>query len=160
MSTTTIRDLLADHRFFAGLPPADLDLIAGCGVNVAFRAGAMVAREGDPADRFFVVREGHGAIEVHAPGRGALVVATAGPGDVIGWSWLFPPHQWRFDVRAVTDVRAVALDGACLRGKADEDPALGYRLMERFARILVSRLESTRLQLADLYGTGEAAGVP
>ncbi len=152
MTMKAIRDLLGEHEFFAGLDPEYLDLIAGCGQNVSFDAGTSIGREGDPADRFFVLRHGRVALEVHAPDRGSIVVATLSPGDVLGWSWLFPPYRWRFDSRALDTVRAVALDGVCLRGKCDEDPRLGYELVRRFARIMVDRLESTRFQLLDVYG--------
>ncbi|GIU90306.1 MAG: hypothetical protein KatS3mg010_1405 [Acidimicrobiia bacterium] len=163
MKRTEIHELLAEHPFFAGLEPGDRELIAGCGTQRHVPGRLPVAHEGDDADRFFVLRDGRVAIEVHAPGRGSLVVATASSGDVVGWSWIVPPHRWRFDVRAVTDVHAVALDGACLRGKCEADPALGYRLMKRFSGVLVERLEATRLRLLDVYGahgSGEAPTTP
>ncbi len=154
MTKRTIRDLLDDHPFFAGLDSEYLDLIAGCGRNVVFDAGATVAREGEPADSFYVLRDGRVALDVHEPLRGPIVVATLSPGDVLGWSWLFPPYRWRFDVRALEPVHAVALDGVCLRGKCDDDPRLGYDLVHRFAGIMVARLEATRLQLLNVYGQG------
>jgi CRP/FNR family transcriptional regulator, cyclic AMP receptor protein len=166
VTTAEIRDLLARHTFFAELEPGDLDLIAGCGRNVVFPAGSTIARTGEPANLFFVVREGRIAMEVDTPGRGSLVVDTAGPGGVVGWSWLFPPYEWSFDARAAAEVHAIALDGACLRGKCDRDPALGYRLMKRFSAGLADRLEATRLRLLDLYGDpdtapiNESAGAP
>jgi hypothetical protein len=49
-------------------------------------------------------------------------------------------------------VRATAFDGACLRGKCDADPALGYELISRFAQTMIERLQSTRLRLLDVYG--------
>ena len=152
MNKADIRDLLAAHPFFAGLPGTDLDLIAGCGTNVHFRPGEMLFAEGEPADRFFVLRRGRVAIETHMPQRPAIVLATHGSGDVVGWSWLFPPYRWAFGARAVEDTSAIALDGACLRAKCDDDGDLGYRLMRRFARLLTDELAATRLQLLDLYG--------
>lgn len=160
MTTTpgelAIRDLLAAHEFFAGMEPAHVELLAGCGHNVVFRDGSYVAREGDAADQFFVLRSGRVAVGIHMAHRPPIIVATLGPGDVCGWSWLFPPYAWRFDVLATKEVHAVSLDGVCLRGKCDDDPALGYALMKRFAQILVARVESTRVQLADLYGSSRA----
>ena len=149
---TPIRDLLGEHPFFADLPATDLDLVAGCGRNVHFVAGQEVFAEGGAADVFFVIRRGRVALSVHSPPGGELTIATLGDGDVLGWSWLFPPHRWQFDARAVADTSAVALDGACLRGKCEGDAALGYRLMARFARLIQQRLQDTRLQLLDLYG--------
>ena len=144
-------DLLAEHSFFSDLAREDLEFIATCGRNVAFRAGTQIAREGDPADAFYVIRKGRAAIEMYAPGRGSLRVQTVGEGDILGWSWLIPPHHWVFDVRALEDVRAIALDGRCLRDKCDANHEVGYQLMRRFAQILTRRLQATRIQLLDLY---------
>jgi hypothetical protein len=83
-----------------------------------------------------------------------MMIETIESGEVIGWSWLFEPYRWHFDARALTVVRATAFDGACLRGKCEADPALGYALMSRFAQVLIERLQWTRLRLLDLYGDG------
>ena len=82
-----------------------------------------------------------------------MVVATLGEGEVVGWSWLVPPYQWVFDARADSPVSAVALDGACLRGKCDEDPALGWALMQRVAHVMYERLQDARLRLLAVYGS-------
>ena len=68
----TIDDLLLRHPFFEGLKPEYLALIAGCGQNVHFDAGAYLLREGAPADRFFAIRGGSIAIETYAPSRGPV----------------------------------------------------------------------------------------
>jgi len=72
---------------------------------------------------------------------------------VLGWSWLIPPHEWKYDVTATELVRAIAFDGECLRGKCDSDPVLGYALLTRFSQVLVGRLQATRFRLLDIYGT-------
>ena len=147
-----IETLLAEVPLFEGMGPAELELVAGCARNVRFEAGSVLFREGDRADAFYVVRHGTVAIEAHAPPRGAMTIETIGAGEVIGWSWLFPPHRWNFDARSLSQVRATAFDGACLRGKCEEDPAFGYDLMKRFARVMTERLQWTRLRLLDIYG--------
>lgn len=150
----TIDDLLSRHPFFAGLTSEYLALIAGCGRNVHFNAGTYLAREGETADRFFAIRGGSVAIETYVPSRGAVTLQTLGEGEILGWSWLFPPYLWQFDARAMQEVRATAFDGACLRTKCDADPVLGYDLMKRLARLVSSRLEAARRQLLDVYGPG------
>lgn len=151
MRTSTMRDLLAGEAVFAGLEPDDLDLLAGCARNVRFDAGSLLAREDEPADGFYLVRHGRLAIELHAPG-GPLVVDSAVAGDVVGWSWLFPPNRWTADVRAVEPARVVAVDGRCLRDKCEVDPAFGYRIMRCFTRVMTERIEALRIRLLDLYG--------
>lgn len=148
----TFELVLRGHEFFAGLPPEYLTLLAGCASNVVFPEGAFLFREGEPADSFFLLRNGKVALEIAAPGPGALLVQTLGEGDVAGFSWLIEPHRWEFDGRAVERVHAVQMDGACLRGKCAADPRLGYELMRRFARLATVRLQATRLQLLDVYG--------
>ena len=114
--------LLADAPFFAGIGPAGLQVVAGCAGNVHFGAGEVLFREGDPADLFYVIRHGSIAVETFVPTRGSVTIETVDAGEVIGWSWLFPPYRWHFDCRALTPVRATAFDGACLRQQALERP--------------------------------------
>ena len=148
----TLDEIVGESPVFDGLTEDRLRLIAGCAQNVGFGAGERLFREGEPADTFFLVRRGRVALSTHAPARGAVVIETLDPGEIVGWSWLFPPYVWHFDARAVDEVRAVAFDGACLRGKCDSDPSLGYELMGRFASVMIDRLQHTRLRLLDLYG--------
>jgi len=147
-----IEALLAELAFFNDFPRSYQELIAGCAQNVHFESGQLLARTGEPAAQFFAIRHGRASIELHSAERGPLILQTVEAGDIVGWSWLFPPYRWRFDVRAVEDVRALSFDGECLRGKCDRDPAMGYEFMKRFAAVFMERLESARLQLLDLYG--------
>jgi CRP/FNR family cyclic AMP-dependent transcriptional regulator len=148
----TLDELIAAAPLFSDLSDAHLKLIAGCGANERFAAGALLFREGAPAERFFLVREGAIALEIDAPGRGPLVIETLRRGEVVGWSWLFEPYRWQFDARAHEPTRVIGFDGACLRGKCEADHELGYQLMRRFAALLTERLQATRLQLLDVYG--------
>ncbi|MBD2327975.1 cyclic nucleotide-binding domain-containing protein [Alkalinema sp. FACHB-956] len=152
MTLSSLAPILQEHEFFAGLSPEYVQLLTECASNIRFDAGDMLFRQGEPADRFYLLRQGKVAIEISAPGRPTLTIKTLGDNDVLGWSWLFPPYQWQFDARALELTRAVALDGRCLRGKCDNDPVLGYELMKRFSQIMLDSLNATRLQLLDLYG--------
>jgi CRP-like cAMP-binding protein len=148
----SVDELIAQAPVFAGLQPAQLQLIAGCARNVHIDAGTVLMREGDPADRFYLIRRGAVVLEVIAPGRGSLLIETLGSGEAVGLSWLFEPYRVQLDVRATQACELIAFDGACLREKVDADHELGYRLMRRFAANLVHRLQATRLQLLDVYG--------
>jgi CRP/FNR family cyclic AMP-dependent transcriptional regulator len=155
----TLEPLLRDHPFLKGLEPEYLTLLAGCAMNVRFREGAFLFREGEAADRCFLIREGKVALEIAGAGRGSIIVQTLAAGDVAGFSWLLEPHQWQFDGRAVEPVRAFALDGTCLRGKCADDPRLGFELTQLFARLAIQRLQATRLQLLDVYGNVSASAI-
>jgi CRP/FNR family cyclic AMP-dependent transcriptional regulator len=148
----TLERILAEHPFFKGLEEPYLQLLVGCASNVRFNAGEVVFREGEEANRFYLIRQGKVAVEMFAPSRGPIILQTLGEGEVLGWSWLVAPYRWRFDGRAVELTRAIALDGECLRGKCEEDHNLGYELMKRVSLVMEKLVQATRLQLADVYG--------
>jgi CRP-like cAMP-binding protein len=152
----TMAELVGEVPALAGLAPAHRELVAGCAVNARFEAGDYLFREGDAANRFYVIRHGAVALEIHVPAREAVIVETLHEHDLLGWSWLFPPYRWSFDARAVEPVGAIAFDGACLRGKCDADHDLGYELMSGIAQVIIERLQATRLRLLDVYGIGAA----
>jgi CRP-like cAMP-binding protein len=148
----TLEPLLSKQPFFEGLDSNYLKTLTGCASNVHFPGGAMIFKEGEEANQFFLIREGRVAIEVFVEARGPVTIQTLSAGDILGWSWLVPPYHWRFDARAVDEVRALALDGKCLREKCEADSRLGYELLKRFALVITRRLEATRIQLLDVYG--------
>src|SRR3972149_2819044 len=152
-----LETLLAQHPFFEGLEPSYLSFIAGCGANVTFEAGEYIFHEGDPADRFYIIRHGKVQREIFVPGRGPMPIDTLIAGDVLGWSWLFAPYRRFSDARSLELTRAIALDGVCLRGKCDEDHDLGYELMGRLAPLAMKRLQGMMLQFLDLYGNASAS---
>jgi len=142
MAAGTLAGMDARHRL----------LLAACAHDVSFAAGRVLFREGEVADTLYLVREGTVAIEMFVPARGTVTIETVGAGDVVGWSWLFPPYRLHFDARALTPVRAGAVDAACLRARCADDAAFGYDLLSQLARVLVARLQATRLRLLDVYG--------
>ena len=147
-----IEQLLSEHPFFEGMEHADLGYIAGCAHNEVIEAGKMVFREGQPANTFYIIRRGDVSLIMHDAPRGPLTVETLHEGDVLGWSWLFPPYRWRFDARANTTTHVTVFDGKCLRGKCEDSPRLGYQLMKRFAGSMADRFTQTRIQVMDVYG--------
>ena len=157
MTVTGIQDLLRHHPFFAGLEDAAVEFIAGCGTNVHFEPDGYIFREGDAADVFYIVRSGNVAVEIASPDRGSLMIDTIGEGEILGVSWLFPPYRWQFDARAMEATRAIGLDAVCLRNKCEEDPALGYELMQRLAETMSRRMQSARIRLLDLYSRAGAS---
>ena len=154
----SLKEVIQKTEFFQGLEDRHLDLIAGCARLVVFQPGEYLFKEGREAQHFFLIRHGRVSIELHIPPRGQVMIQTVGPGEILGWSWLVPPHRWRFDAKALTVVRAIRFDGQCIRTKCESDHTLGYELMKRFTTVMAERLQATRIQLLDIYGTGSKTG--
>jgi CRP-like cAMP-binding protein len=152
-----IAALVASHPLLTGLPGDMASLVSGCARNVAVRSGDLLLVEGEAADTLYLLRRGRVTLEAGAPGRLPVVIETLEPGAALGWSWLVPPYRWQFDARAVEPVGAIAVDAACLRAKADADPAFGYELIKRVASVMVTRLDAAQSRLLDLYGKESVA---
>jgi CRP-like cAMP-binding protein len=146
----TAQDLIAAHPFLDGLTTKQLQRLSAWANRSQFRAGARIFTEGGHADRFWLIREGAVALDTQVPGRAAVLIETLGPGSVLGWSWRFPPYRWHFGATAVEQTLTVEFNGAGVRRVCDEDPELGYALTTRFMKVVVDRLQSTRMRLFDL----------
>ncbi|HTX21808.1 MAG TPA: Crp/Fnr family transcriptional regulator [Candidatus Aquilonibacter sp.] len=142
---------LAAQPFFKGLSGQHLELLLGNSMPVDFPAGKSIFREGQLANRFYLILEGEVALESAAGEMDGdpELIQTIGAGEVLGWSWLFPPYYWHFDARAVTPVKAVFFYGTRLREQCEHDHEFGYELMKRTAEVVIGRLQATRRRLLD-----------
>jgi CRP-like cAMP-binding protein len=152
MTTPDLHNTLTAHRFCDGMPQRIIDELAGMATFVELAAGSWIARQGQPADTFHLLVDGSCAVEIAAAARQPLVIATIHAGEVLGWSWMLPPHTWHFDVLAVEDSRSIAVNGAALRSACHTDHELGYEISTRLAAVIAARLEAARMQLVDVYG--------
>jgi CRP/FNR family transcriptional regulator, cyclic AMP receptor protein len=135
---------LADLRFFKGLPEPHLKKFVENAMSAEFRAAEFIFHEGERANCFYVVLDGGVALVSR---ERAQLIETIGPGDLLGWSWLFPPYFWRFSAHAVLPVKAAVFHAAPLREACENDHDFGYELMKRVAEVVVERLQATPYQL-------------
>jgi CRP-like cAMP-binding protein len=142
---------LAEQPFLKGVNPEFIDEMAGCAFKANFDSEQYICKEGDPADHFYILMGGQVALEVHTPGGQIRTIQTLYEWEALGWSWLFPPYRWHFDVRALTPVELIAFDARCLREKCEQNHDLGYELMKRFTQVVIERLQATRFQMMDVY---------
>jgi CRP-like cAMP-binding protein len=123
-------------------------------MEIEFPAGKMIFNEGLVANRFYIILEGEVALESAVGKEGGQLIQTIKAGDVLGWSWLFPPYKWNFDARAIKPTKAIIFFATTLRELCESNPALGYEVMKRVTKVVIKRLQSTRLQLLK-RGKGE-----
>ncbi|MFI1991509.1 cyclic nucleotide-binding domain-containing protein [Actinoplanes sp. NPDC020271] len=143
---------MSGHPFLTGLTPRLLTELFGCDAAVRYPPGHRIFSEGGAADHFWTIETGDVNLSLAVPGRGEQVLETIGPGEVLGWSWLYPPFRWRFGATTRTEVVATEFDAALVRARCAADPELGYEVLRRFVPVLGHRLTATRLRLLDLWG--------
>ena len=140
-------DALATHPFLHGLSHDHLTVLAGTACDVTFPARHRLFEDGGSATRFWLLQSGHVALDLHVPGQGRMKIDTIGMGELLGWSWLFPPYKWAFGAVAASPVEAFEFDARTVRARCAADPVLGYEVTRRVARVLSKRLQSTRVRL-------------
>jgi CRP-like cAMP-binding protein len=147
-----IETTISRHPFLAGLSPHHLRLLADCAMAAHFTTGELVFKEGDPANRFYLIQKGKVALECYARQQGETLIQLLGSGDVLGWSWLFPPYSWHFNARALEPTEAIFIYATPLREECEFDHELGYELFKRMAEVMLTRLQATRRQLLHRSG--------
>ena len=150
---------VALHPFLAGMTPAHLALLTSCAMATHFRKGQPLLREGEFANRFYLIESGTVIIESGMELGDPVVVETIGSGDLVGWSWMFPPYAWHFTARAAEPVSALFFYGTVLREHCEKDPALGFELLKRAAAVMLRRMQAARHQMLAVH-SGRTALMP
>lgn len=137
---------ILNHPFLWSMPDEHLDLVAQNAKQAEFEPGEILFREGEPANRFYLIESGQVSLEA-ATEHGLIEIQTIEGGEVLGWSWLFPPFSWHFTARVTEPTKAIVLDGAHLLVTCEENHEFGYDLMRRITQVVMHRLQATRKKL-------------
>ncbi|WP_328341009.1 cyclic nucleotide-binding domain-containing protein [Streptomyces violaceus] len=135
----------------AGLTAEQRELLMRVAHEVSFDAGTRLFEEGRRADRFWIVRTGTVALDLRVPGRRAAVIESLGYGELIGWSWHFPPYVWHLGAEAMSPVRAYEFDAEAVRAVCAQDAEFGRAIAAWVGRVVADRLHASRIRLLDLY---------
>ena len=149
----TLETVIANHPFTKDLNPRFLHLLNECATFERFAADQQIFRENFEADRFYLIHCGRVALQTFIPGTGVTTIQTIGPGEALGWSWLYGPNRWHFTATAVEPVEAASLCAQSLRDRMEENHEFGYEIAMRVGRLILERLQATRLRLLEMYGT-------
>lgn len=142
-------NLIAQQTFFKGLSPHQLQLLTDSAMIMQFKKGQSIFEAGSPANRFYLILEGKVLLESEVKERGRVPIQTLGPGDDLGWSWLFPPYYLHLSARALEPTQAIFFYGTRLREQCEQDHDLGYELMKRVAEVTVRSFQATQQKLAE-----------
>ena len=139
--------LIRQQPFFKGLNTQQLQLLAASALEMKFETGATIFEEGSPANRFYLILTGRVELSSEMEDRNVIPIQTLGPGDDLGWSWLFPPYSLHFSARALEPTTMIFFYGTRLREQCEKDHELGYQIMKRIAEVATQSLRATQRQL-------------
>lgn len=143
--------------FGAELLDASVEKLASMAREYETPARTRLLREGDETKELSILVDGRIALTEHVAGRGSVTLMSAEPGDVFGWSALIPPFKATATVVSLEPVKVIAIEAAPLRAALKEDCVLSAGIYPRLAEALARRLEATRQQLLDVYGSEQRA---
>jgi CRP/FNR family transcriptional regulator, cyclic AMP receptor protein len=141
---------VASHPFLIGMSAHHVQLLADCAMRSHFGAGQVIFREGESANRFYLIEHGRVALESSTFGE-PITIEEIHDGDLLGWSWLFPPYAWHFSARAVEDTTAIFFYGTVLRDYCEKDNSLGFELFKRMSAVMLRRLQAARQKLLNVH---------
>jgi CRP-like cAMP-binding protein len=142
---------VAFHPFLAGMNPTQLALLTDCAIPVNFKKGQTILREGEMANRFYLIESGKVVLESGEGFGEPVIIETIGAGDLLGWSWMFPPYVWHFTARAAEPTKAIFFYGTILREYCERDHSLGYELFKRMTPVMIKRLQSARRKMLSVH---------
>jgi CRP/FNR family transcriptional regulator, cyclic AMP receptor protein len=147
IETEPMATRVALHPFLAGMKHEQLALLTDCAIPVHFEKGQIIFQEGEMANRFYLIETGKVVLESSGEHGHPVLVDMIGAGDLLGWSWIFPPYVWHFTARAVEKTAAMFFYGTILREYCERDHSLGYELFKRMSAVMVKRLQAARTNM-------------
>ena len=133
--------------FFDGLHAEDIFFLDSIASPQSVEVGRFLFKKGSEAEAFYLIQEGTVALQLPRDNKESISLMTLNPGELIGWSWLFPPYQWKFNALALNQCELSAFDASTVRRRMDCDHGFGYRVMQSLVFTMHDWLTATRLQL-------------
>ena len=148
---TDLGQRLRRHPFVDSMSDDHISTLEGCGLSyLSFEPGDKLVREGKLAEACFLIDRGDVGLEMYVDRAQSRTLQVVHAGEIVGWSWLLPPHLGTYDATALTPVRAMRIEAQLLRDAMDRDRAFGYEMLVRVCRVAVSRLEATRREFLEV----------
>jgi CRP-like cAMP-binding protein len=141
-------ETLRRYPYFAEASDARLRQLAMLAEEESYGAGEVIFREGDKADKLYIVVDGEVDIQ-YTLGSGELrTVDTLVPGELMMWSALVEPYRSTAVGTTRQDTKLIALNANELRNLCQEDHEMAHSVLLSLVKLLATRLEGARVQLA------------
>ena len=170
-SGPTATQLLTGLPLLAGLSEHALAELAAVTRVDYFAPEATIFTQGDPSDRFWILRDGRLKIVLLADSGREAILEVISPGEVFGGTALFMAAH-PATARAMTAAETISFPGEAYARLIEQHPQIAQRLVRMLGARLFSllslqvlagerverRLAHILLKLADRAGRAEAGG--
>jgi CRP/FNR family transcriptional regulator, cyclic AMP receptor protein len=131
-----------------GISGSQMQGLSGITREIDTRQNEWLFREGEQAEKVFVLKQGAVELLTTVDDRFELPISILrSPGDCFGSSAIIAPHIYSISARSATASQLFAIDQQGLLKLFQEDHELGYIVMTNLAEHLLDRLRETRQEL-------------
>jgi CRP-like cAMP-binding protein len=144
------------YKFFSGLNDAQIKEIAMIADQEIHEGGRILFRKGMLAESLYFLEEGCVDLFYHTDGTPSaefpdgIPVAEITPGEPFSISALIEPYVLTATALTSKPSRLIKIDAKELRALFRKDKRLAFLLTEKASRVVIERLQSTRIQLASI----------
>lgn len=147
-----LQSLLAEQPLFRELSSFHIGLLAGLAMETHFEPGQFIFKQHDPANRFYLIQEGEVAMEIESHDKRMVPIRKIGPGEELGWSWIFASSYFPVTARVIKPTKAIFFYGTILRQQCEDDQKFGYEMMKRVAGVTINGLNAVLQDIGQLSG--------
>lgn len=148
---------LSSLPFFAGLPPADMNVFLNAAFLRRYKKHEYIYHQGDEADRFFIIVEGWLRLYRETIEGTESVSDILTRADIFGEGLMFyQNNNYMFSAQAVEDTQILEISKSVLRRRAEENPDILKRIMMSVCE-KIERLQTENERLASMSATQRVA---
>ena len=152
-------ELLRRYPLFAGQSSYMLDEIAMLSSEITKAEGEWIFHENEEATKLFLVLDGAVALTlfVYLNGKQQHLATShsLGKNEIVGWSSIVTPHQYKLGAKAVKESRLLEIDALPLRQLLDDNPEYGYLFLSQIAEVVSERFMLVNIQIMSLMADKE-----
>ena len=109
---------------------------------LSFHDQEIIFRQGDVADRFYMVKRGKVLLEQQMSDLVTVSVGAINPGHSFGWSTMIDEGHYTTDAVCAEPSQIYSIRSIRLRNMCAEDPRMGFMLSQRLLIILKKRYDN------------------
>ncbi len=134
-------DDLRKTRILGYLDDEMLEKVKAVADVLTFNERDVIFRGGDVADYLYLVKRGKILLEQRLSEKVTVSVGSITDGFSFGWGAMLGDALYSLDAICAEDSEVFVINGETLHGLMNDDPALGFRIMQRFLLVVKSRLD-------------------
>jgi len=143
-------EALPPVHIFGSLTEGQREKVRSLEHTEVYEANAIICRQGDEANKLYLVEEGQVSVQYELPNGTQIPVAVVSSGGAFGWSVLIWPYQLTANVVALSKTRANTIKRDALLALMRTDPKTGLLIMQDIASIIASRLRNLEVEMIEL----------